>query len=137
MCSICFLVTMVILTLLSPYLGLGHRFPQTHQPLLLDPVRCVGFCAVSESQQSLPAYLMPYSNFLCGLLPASLASTWKSRSVSSSLRSYQPSYSFPLAQLYRGIWFGAPFSRHISNAHCFLSNTFSSLPKLGASTFNL
>ena len=111
MCSICLLLTMVILTLLSPYLGLGHRFPQIHQPLLLDPVRCVGFCAVSEPRQSLPAYLMPYSNFLCGILPASLASTWKSRSVSSSLRSHQPSCSFPLAQLYRGIWFWAPFSQ--------------------------
>ena len=114
MCSICFLVTMVTLTRLSPYLDLGHRFPQTHQPLFLDAVRSVGFWAASEPRQSLPAYLMPYSNLLCGLLPASLASTWKSRSVSSGLRSHQPSCRFPLAQLYRGIWFGAPvFQAHL------------------------
>lgn len=138
MCSIFFLVTMVILTHLSPSLGLGHRFPQTHQPLLLDAVRSVGFWAASEPRQSLPAYLMPYAISFVGSCQPPWPPPGSQGQFPLVLDPTSRAVGFHWPSSIKAFGFGPLFSRLTSNAHCFLSNTFSSLPKLGhlLSNFN-
>lgn len=71
---------MVILKHLSPYLGLDCWSPQMCWPSLSDPVRGSGFCVMPEPGNLCQAAWGPtcpgsLHHFLCGLLPAFLAST--------------------------------------------------------------